>query len=63
MDTVADNGADSGNVVQCNIEALSDLGILDPSEMAIPFNTMATLFVIVHNCPHITEYYYYCNDL
>jgi hypothetical protein len=31
--------------------------------MVVPFNTMATLFVIVHNCPHITEYYYYCNDI
>jgi len=20
-------------------------------------------FVFVHSCPHITEYYYYCNDL
>jgi len=52
-----------GNIVHCNGEALSDLCILGPSQMVIPFNTMATRFVIAHNCPHITEYYYYCNDL
>lgn len=51
-----------GNVVQCNTEALSDHYILGPSQMVIPFNTMATLF-IVHSCPHITEYYYYCKSL
>jgi hypothetical protein len=53
----------SGNVLHCNTETLSDLCIWGPSQTVIPFNTMATLFVIVHNCPHITEYYYYCNDL
>jgi hypothetical protein len=63
MDTVADNGVDSGNVVRCNTEALSDLCILDHSQMVIPFNTMATFSVFVHNCPHITEYYYCRNDL
>jgi len=47
----------------CNSEALSDLCTLGPSQMVIPFNTMVTRFVIIHNCPHITEYYYYCNDL
>jgi len=53
MDSVADNGVDSGNVVQCNNEALSDLCILDPSQMVIPFNTMATLCF----CSQLSTYY------
>ena len=43
---MADNGVDSGNVVQCNTEALSDLCILDPSQMVIQFNAMVTFFLM-----------------